>query len=243
MSRYLPVAAAVILIVFTAVVQGVWTERWGEFPELKLYADQLKNIPMQMGGWIGEEIPDSETNRRILDLAGAVGSLARTYRNERNEVVQVFIVCGRFDDVFEHTPDRCYPAAGFESSGDIAKHSVEIGDDVADFKTATYLKSDPGGNQNLRIYWSFCANGPWIAPEQHRWEFAGARALYKLYVVAPSMSGEIPVDRNAAIDFLHVLIPELNEAFKPAFAAEAKMAASATDTSVKTGDTATDAKK
>ena len=243
MNRYLPIAAAVVLIAFTAIVQGIWTERWGEFPELELYASRLKDVPMQIGDWIGEEVPETETSRRILDYAGAVGSLARNYRNDRNEQVQVFIVCGRFDDVFAHTPDRCYPAAGFESGGDTTQHSVEIGTEVAEFKTATYLKADPGGNQNLRIYWSFCANGPWIAPEQHRWEFAGARALYKLYVVVPSTSGEIPVDRNAAIDFIHLLIPELNEAFEPAFAEAAKTDAPESSASEKPGDAATKDKK
>jgi hypothetical protein len=225
MNRYLPVAAAVVLIGFTAVVQGIWTERWGEFPELEIYASRLKDVPMQIGDWIGEEVPETPTSRRILDYAGAVGSLARNYRNDRNQQVQVFIVCGRFDDVFAHTPDRCYPAAGFESGGDITQYSVEIGSEVAEFKTSTYLKSEPSGNQNLRIYWTFNANGPWIAPEQHRLEFAGARAIYKLYVVVPSSGGEIPVDRNAAIDFIHLLIPELNEVFEPAFTAEAKMEA------------------
>ena len=237
MSRYLPAVAAVILLAAVAVVQGVWTERWAEFPELEIYAKQLEKVPLQIGEWIGEDAEESETNKRMLEIAGAVGSLSRVYRNDRNDMVQVFIVCGRLDDVFAHTPDRCYPAAGFETNGDIVKKSVEIGKDVADFKSAMYLKSEPGGNQNLRVYWSFCADGPWIAPEQHRWEFAGARALYKLYVVAPSATSEIPVDNNPAVDFIHVFIPELDKAIEPAFAAAKELAGKGTNAAAKSTPT------
>lgn len=218
MSRYLPVAAAVVLIVATAILQGWWTERWGSFPELELYAQQLKKVPSQIGDWVGEDTPETDENKRVLELAGAVGSLSRVYRNERNEQVSVFIVCGRLDDVFFHTPDRCYPAAGFETSGDVAKQSVEIGSEVADFKSAMFLKADPNGSQNLRIYWSFNANGPWIAPDEYRWSFQGQRAIYKIYVVTPANTRDVPVDQNAAIDFIRVLMPELNKAFEPAFA-------------------------
>ncbi len=103
MNRYLPIVVAVVVIVTAAIVQGIWTERWGEFPELKLYADQLKKVPMQIGEWTGEDLPPED--KRILDIAGAVGSLSRIYRNEHNEQVSIFIVCGRLDDVFFHSPD------------------------------------------------------------------------------------------------------------------------------------------
>jgi hypothetical protein len=214
--RYYPVAVVVVLIYATGKIQGAWTERWGEFPELALYAEQLKNVPKEIGGdWNGEDTQSTDANKRILEIAGAVGSLSRVYRNDRNEQVSVFVVCGRLEDVFFHTPERCYPAAGFESNGEVSNQRIEFGSDVADFKTATFLKSDPGGNQNLRIYWSFNADGKWVAPEEHRWSFAGQRAMYKVYVSAPVTSR----DQNPALEFIQVLIPELNKALEPAFTA------------------------
>lgn len=238
MNRYLPVAAAVVLIVITAIVQGTWTERWGQFPELALYAEQMKKVPMQIGDWVGEDTPETDTNKRVLELAGAVGSLSRVYRNERNEQVSIFVVCGRLDDVFFHTPDRCYPAAGFETNGEVTKQSIEIGSEVAQFKTAMFLKADPGGNQNLRIYWSFNGSGPWVAPDEHRWSFAGQRALYKIYVVAPASGRDVSMDQNPAVDFIHVLMPELNKAFEPALA-EGRKASDVTGKSAGDADAAT----
>jgi hypothetical protein len=61
MSRYLPAVAAVILLGAVAIVQGVWTERWAEFPELEIYAKQLEKVPLQIGEWIGEDAEATAT--------------------------------------------------------------------------------------------------------------------------------------------------------------------------------------
>lgn len=227
MARYLPVAAAAAIIVAAAIVQGIWTERWGTFPELDLFAAQMKNVPMQIGEWTGEDLPPED--KRIMEIAGAVGSLSRIYRNDRGEQISMFIVCGRLDDVFFHSPDRCYPAAGFETSSEVTNQSIEAGSEVAEFKTATFLKADPGGNQNLRIYWSFNGSGPWVAPDAYRWAFAGQRALYKIYVVTPATGREVSADQNPAVDFIRAALPELNKAFAPALS-EGRKASTITDT-------------
>lgn len=237
-QRIIPIAVAIALIVGTAIVQGVWTERWGTFPELELFAEQLPNVPENIGEWTGEEAP--ETDKRILEIAGAVGSLSRVYRNERGETVSVFIVCGRLMDVFHHTPDRCYPAAGFETVGEKIKQVVETNDGPAQFRTATFLKAEPGGNQMLRIYWSFNGSGPWVAPDEYRWSFAGQRALYKIYVVS-SVSGSDSPDQNPAVDFIRVLMPELTKAFAPALA-EGRKASTVTDTTDDAAETPAPAK-
>lgn len=227
MKRYFPVAIAVVIIVTAAIVQGIWTERWGDFPELKLYADQLKNVPMQIGDWTGEDLPAED--QRVLDIAGAVGSLSRLYRNEHNDQVSIFIVCGRLDDVFFHSPDRCYPAAGFETTSDVGHQNIEVGSDVAEFKTATFLKADPVGTQSLRIYWSFNGSGPWVAPDAYRWAFAGQRALYKIYVVSPISERDSSSVQNPAVDFIRAALPQLNKAFAVALD-EGRKASTVTDT-------------
>jgi EpsI family protein len=225
-SRYIPIAAAILLIVGAAVVQGIWTERWANFPELELFAEQLPKVPEHIGEWSGESAP--ETDQRILEIAGAVGSLARVYRNDRGETVSLFIVCGRLADIFAHTPDRCYPAAGFETVGEQAKQTIETNGGPAQFRTATFLKAEPGGNQMLRIYWTFNGSGPWVAPDEHRWAFAGQRALYKVYVVTSGSDGDTS-DQNAAVDFIRLLMPELSKTFAPALE-EGRKASTVTDT-------------
>src|SRR5262249_36709354 len=108
--KYVPYVAAVFIMGVSCYVQGMWSERWGTFPELKMFADQLKEIPKDIGDWRGED--SKETDARILKVAGAEGELVRVYTNAAGQSVQVSIICARMRDIFYHTPDRCYPAAG-----------------------------------------------------------------------------------------------------------------------------------
>src|SRR5436309_2144589 len=107
--------AAIGLMLGAALLQGKWSERWGEFPELQAFADRIKNVPLDIGDWHGVNLEDMDT--RTMNAAGAVGSLSReyTHRVNRESKIRMHIVCGRMIDVFFHTPDRCYPANGFST--------------------------------------------------------------------------------------------------------------------------------
>jgi hypothetical protein len=68
----LPIAAAVLLMGVSCYYQGMWSERWGEFPELKIFTEQLKEVPMNVGEWQGKD--EAATDARILKIAGAAGA-------------------------------------------------------------------------------------------------------------------------------------------------------------------------
>src|SRR6478672_8959424 len=137
----LPIAAAVVIMLVSAVVQGRWSERWGTFPELELYAQQLDAIPMQIGEWQGQDLGKSD--EKVRQISGAVGEMMRTYSNAAGEEVLVSIICARQRDIFYHTPERCYPAAGFDMQGEPQHEVVEIGNQTAEFFTTSFLKSEP----------------------------------------------------------------------------------------------------
>ncbi len=207
----LPIGAAVLLMGVSCYYQGKWSERWGEFPELAIFAEQLKEIPMSVGEWQGEDEP--QTDERILRLSGAAGQMDRTYRNAAGEEVRVMLMCARFRDVFYHTPERCYPAAGFEMQSQPQREVI----DDAQFFTTTFLKSEPTGTHSERGYWTWSADGEWLAPANEKLTFAGERALYKLYVF-----GAVPTGKNARPDhdylseFIRVFMPAVETALRPA---------------------------
>lgn len=210
----LPFAAAVLLMGVSCYYQGVWSERWGEFPELEIYAEQLKEIPENIGEWQMAE--ESKTDERILKASGAAGELSRIYRNAAGEEVRVWIMCARFRDVFYHTPDRCYPAAGFEMQGEPEREVFDVLDGVQ-FFTTTFLKSEPTGTHAERGYWSWSSDGTWLAPTNAKLTFAGERALYKLYVF-----GTIPMksrgrsEEEYLADFIRAFMPAVETALRPA---------------------------
>src|SRR5262245_57255317 len=109
--QYVPIALAVVVMLFTGWKQGVWSERWWISPELELFSKRLEQVPVTFGEWEGVDL---KTDERMLKIVGAEGEMTRRYKNASGEQVAVSIIVARFQDIFQHTPDRCSPAAGFE---------------------------------------------------------------------------------------------------------------------------------
>ena len=145
---FLPIAVAVVIMAISGYAQGVWSERWMTFPELDLYAEQLNAIPETIGQWQGTDLGQSD--EKVKKISGAVGELMRTYRNPAGEEVRVSIICARQRDIFYHTPERCYPAAGFDMQGEPQQEVLEIGNTTAEFFTTSFLKSEPTGTHAER---------------------------------------------------------------------------------------------
>jgi hypothetical protein len=215
-AGYLPIGVAVVVMLVACYVQGMWSERWGSFPELQIYSDQLSAIPMEFGEWQGKDAEKSD--EKILKIVGAEGELVRTYRNASGEEVRISIICARLHDIFQHTPDRCYPAAGFEMQGEPQHETFEIGSTSADFLTTSFLKSEPSGTHAERGFWSWSADGRWIAPKNPKLSFAGEKALYKLYVFANAPTGKQQKanDHDVAREFIRAFIPVLEDSLNPA---------------------------
>jgi EpsI family protein len=225
---YLIVGAAAVLMLSAGYVQGVWTERWGEFPELKVFSEQLTAVPKQIGEWEGTD--GEEMDERTKEAAGAEGELMRTYRNANGQEVRVSLVCGRLQNMTDHTPDRCYPAAGFDMQGEPQRVVFETPSGDAEFMAASFMKSEPSGTQAVRGYWSYSGDGQWTAPDNAKTSLASQKnACYKLYVFAPlsTARGEAPADTTYCEDFVRVFIPMLNEALRPAFEKVGRVEASA----------------
>ena len=215
LATYLPIAAAVAIMAVTCGFQGVWSERWSTFPELDWYSEQLDQIPSQIGEWQGQDLGKSDA--KVRKIAGAVGELMRTYRNAAGDEVRVSIICARQRDIFYHTPERCYPAAGFDMQGEPQQVSIETGNTEAQFFTTSFLKSEPTGTHAEKGYWSWTGDGKWIAPRNPTLEFAGDRALYKLYIFATIPPGNKQhANADFCVDFIRAFIPSATEALMPA---------------------------
>jgi uncharacterized protein DUF3485 len=215
MARYLPAGVALLLIVVSALVQAKMSERWGKFPELELYADQLLNVPTDIGEWHSED--RAEPTARIREAAGAIGTLSRDYTKD-GRTVSLFLVTGRLQDMFYHNPERCYSASGFEPQDDAKRYEAPLADgETADFFYSRFVKTEATGKQDQVIYWSWNGSGKWLAPKDYKWAFRGQHAVYKLYLIyAPTPADN--ADQNPVNEFIPVLIPELNRAFEKATA-------------------------
>ena len=208
MKNAIRIVAATGLIIGAGLVHGAWTNRWGTPPALAELAGRLKTLPTNLGEWsaVDRQLGDAE-----LTMTGAVGYISRIYSNpNKGLAVSILLLTGLPGNIATHTPDACYPGAGY-SLGEAELYSLTYGpaDQSAQFRTAVAAKG--GANPSvLRIFWSWRGTKGWSAPEEARWTLAGEPMLTKLYVVRETGSARVDPKNDPCNEFMTLLLPEID---------------------------------
>lgn len=218
MSRYIPIILGVVAIVGLTIPEIQLSDRFKD-SNLKAaqFAELLKDVPMSIGDWRGEDLPVEEQTRKT---AGAVGYVSRAYRNIRTgEVVTLWLIVGHAKSITGHTPEICYPASGFTTrapSNSLHPFNVE-GQPRADFFTNTFIKEDITGRQLVRVFWSWYRPNDkgqviWEAPDNPKWTFGNERALYKMYFSNEMRSPKETTEQSPCSRFAQDFLPVVNAA-------------------------------
>lgn len=223
-----------VLIIGLSFYEGMYLkDRWGEpGAEAAEMGKRFEAVPKDIGNgaWIGEDMPVDDQNRKT---AGAVKYVSRQYREEKSgREVRLWLIIGHSRDICRHTPNICYPYAGFRQESPQIRHEVPLdGKDPAQFFTAKFIKENATGRIAERVFWSW--NHPdknkWEAPEDARGHYGLSRALYKVYFTSNVQPSEKTVDDNLAAEFAEVMIPEINKALFPESAANVTSVAETAD--------------
>jgi hypothetical protein len=121
------------------------------------------------------------------------------------------VVCATPHDASGHTPDRCYPGAGFEIAETEHRMTVPLADErTAEVFTGTFRKS----GQTLRVFWTYGVDGRWIAPQIARIELAAAKAVYKLYVIIDETPLPPGVGSKVCVDFMGATLANFDAALR-----------------------------
>jgi hypothetical protein len=222
-------AGAVVLVVAVTILQGWWTDRWKDrsvTKELEQAARLLESaFPEKFGDWELER--EIEGDPKELERAGAIGHISRLYRNSRTKArVSAFVVCARPHDASGHTPDRCYPGAGFTIGEAEHREMVPLADGrSAETFTGTFQKT----GQTLRIFWTYgvrdeksiaaenaATSRSWIAPQIARIALVGEPAVYKLYAIVDETRLSTAQAMVECEDFLSGLLPAFDKAIADA---------------------------
>jgi Protein of unknown function (DUF3485) len=202
------ISSALVLILGAGLVHGAWTNRWRPSPALAALGGRFESVPMVIGDWQGTAFELGAEERAV---AGAAACLSRRYSNPvRGVSVSVLLFGGLPGSVSVHTPDVCYPGAGFTlDSPTVLERRDGPDGHRAEFRTALATR---GGTTPsvLRILWAWNASQGWSAPENPRWEFSNAPALCKLYVVRETAGAVVDPAADPCSDFLNVFLPELD---------------------------------
>ena len=86
-------------------------------------ATDLRNVPLVVGEWQGEEVP--ETNKEVMILLDPEQYVQRLYKNNAGQYIWLSMIGGRSSQPF-HAPDICYEADGWKFNSD--SYPIELGD-------------------------------------------------------------------------------------------------------------------
>ena len=209
-----PVVAAVALIVGVGYAHGVFTNRWGLSGQLEAARAAVDRVPTRFGDWAAVDAPSKPIEDDALKLGGIKGYVQRDFVNERTgERVFVLIVCGRGGPISAHTPEDCYPGAGFTRATETRRREVAAGGGTHGFQAVRFNVPDRLSKGLLEIFWGWSADGRgWDAPKDPRAAYARLPALYKMYVIR-----EVPTTSQGDVgdpgrDFLAAALPALGDA-------------------------------
>jgi len=205
-----PIILGFLAIVGVTAVQGRFTDRWaGRNVGAELARDSAlleANFPKEFGSW--RMVSETEADPAQLKAAGAVGHVSREYQNVDTGVrVGVFVVCATPHDASGHTPDRCYPSAGFEIGEQEHREVIPL---QSGKKAEAFSGSFKKPGESLRILWTYAATGKWIAPQIARIELANDPSVFKLYALINETTMSRGEGTRTGVQFLSDLIPEFD---------------------------------
>lgn len=219
-QRQAPFVLAIVVVLAAGAFHGNWTNRWDDSPELDASLVYLPKLPMTIGPWVGEDVPQTEAQLRTFTQAELRVAVVRAYKHrESGERIDIMAVCGPPGPIGTHTPEACYGGAGFTLQ--VAPSPLEFpvtnptSGKPNSFWVADFRDNKTVTRNGLKIYWSFRPNGPdghWEASSKPRGEYALNRALYKIYVIRPMlMMGPSPIDDSITPEFIEPLLAAMEE--------------------------------
>jgi exosortase len=214
--RVIPGLAAMLIVLATGVVTGLWANRWAASHELNRAAARLVDVPMAIGDW---KARPEQVDPRGMIAAEIEDCVVRRYEDRRTgKKIGLVLVCGRPGPVAVHTPNICYPAAGYQMT-QTQPNTVVVepgsGYAPAEFLSAWFMRDRSVVSEGLRIFWSWNATGRWTVPQSARLEFAGRPFLYKLYVISATADGQEKTADAWETEFIRQLLPDLAKTLFP----------------------------
>jgi Protein of unknown function (DUF3485) len=146
----------------------------------------LSELPRALGTWHAEEGMDSQLDPEISGIAGSSADLVREYKDSKTgETAKVLVLYGAADSVFAHTPDVCYPSAGFGHVIPPADRELTTSTSpkpVA-FRTSYFTKKEAGLPLYVEVFCTFRHNGKWLPDVTSRWKmFRSHPSMFKIQI-------------------------------------------------------------
>jgi hypothetical protein len=164
----------------------------------------LNDLPKVLGSWQAIEGLDTQLDPEVARIAGSSDHVIRTYVHEKSgEKVSVLVLYGLANSVFAHTPEVCFPAAGYRAVATPAPadHQFSTADSASpvSYRTAFFTKNVGGIDQYEEVLHAFLHNGQWLPDVASRWKlFRYHPGMFKILLQrrVPGTSTEKPLTES-----------------------------------------------
>ncbi|MBI3466728.1 MAG: exosortase-associated EpsI family protein [Planctomycetes bacterium] len=210
MKGWLPALVALVLAVASAALSQVLSSHSPALlgrPEPR--SDWLDEwVPRELGDWTAESRAISTD---VLVTAGAGHYLARKYTNQTTgQAVDLLLIYGDPVRMHQHTPELCYPAAGYDRAGFPRTGLVRVGSSVAGFAVTGFMGRDSTAPNRVAVWCGWRDDtGHWI-PTLKRRQVAKLEDMWRLMASSHALPVEAGGRQPGTCEaFLQVALPEL----------------------------------
>jgi hypothetical protein len=136
----------------------------------------LNDLPKRLGSWRAIEGSDAQLEPEVAEMAGSSDHIVRTYVDEKSgEHVVVLVLYGLASTVSQHTPEVCYPAAGYRllRPDKVPDHQLSMPGSETPIRcrSLVYSKRVGGVGKYEEVYYTFLHNGQWLPDaRKRRWK-------------------------------------------------------------------------
>ena len=167
----------------------------------------LDTIPRALGPWRGAPTVIDE---QIARGTGADQIVTRRYVNQDTGVaVDVILLYGPAAEMSIHSPEVCYPSAGYLPVGDSAAKVVKAEGGDVPFRSLVYRKGEGASADLQEVYYTWRYDGRWSPEVGIRKRFERIPSMYKVHVARRLTDHERRDVGNPCEAFLAALLPEL----------------------------------
>lgn len=186
----------------------------------------LKDIPLTLGPWVGE---DQEVDEKIIRITGSTDSIFRTYQNQNTgQRVSILVLFGPSSAMHGHIPEVCYPSSGFDQVRDASLRVVRASDaeDAPSwlFRELAYVRGEAGQTDMQDVLYTWRHQGKWNPNLSSYKELERLPSMFKVQA-ARRVRNEAELDLlkadNPLVDSLALLMTDIDRRIAAAEAARA----------------------
>jgi hypothetical protein len=203
------------LVAVAAILAGsggsrLWQERRVErsLMEGRVSPFPLADLPMDLGAWKGRE---TTLDPRIVRGSGSTDIITRRYVDQGTGVgLDVVVLYGPTSDMFIHTPELCYPAAGYDPlPGTVERPIGGGGAGPVPFRSLAFTKGEGGLAETQEVYYSLWYDGRWTTQSTSPKASRRIPGMYKVQVCRRISTRERRDLDNPCEPFLASLVAEI----------------------------------